>query len=236
MQTELSEPLWVDSKPVPDGFWKDHINRASYMKWLGKTLNYSKPEDWFNITKDAFQRNRGTGFLACNYGDSPIRALREYDAKLTKDEWRFRSVPQGFWHDRENRQRYIKWLGQELNYKNQEDWYQITGNVIDNKHGGRLLQGFYNGSVILFLRDNFPEYTWLPWKLRSTPTNFWKDKANRLQYFDWLGEKLSLKYVIDYDQLTRKDMIDNHGGWLLTRYYQNSVRNAISEYKLAKAG
>jgi hypothetical protein len=233
-KTELIDPLWVDSKPVPDGFWQDSQNRIAYMAWLGKTLNYSKPEDWFQITKNAFYENRGTGFLACNYGDSPIRALREYNEKLTKHEWLFRSVPQGFWYNKENRQRYIKWLGKELNYKNQEDWYQITGNAIDNRYGGRLLQGFYNGSVILFLRDNLPEYTWIEWKLRSTPTNFWKDKANRLKYLEWLGEQLGFKCVTDYNRLQRRHLIDNHGAWLLTKYYRNSVKLAILEYKLAE--
>jgi hypothetical protein len=189
-QKNLTDPIWIDNKPVPDGFWKDKNNRASYMKWLGKTLKYRKPADWFRITKDAFHRNRGTGFLACNYGDSPISALREYNAKLTQHEWLFRSVPQGFWHNKYNRQRYIKWLAKELKFKNQEDWYQLTGDTMNSKHGGRLLQGFYNGSVILFLRDNFPDYNWIAWKLRSTPTNFWKEKENRLNYLGWLGKQL----------------------------------------------
>ena len=108
---------WTREKPVVDGFWKNKRNRSRYMKWLAHQLGIKCPEDWFKISKNAFYRNRGSGLLACYYGDSPIRALREYKKEITGKEWLFNSTSQGFWSKQENRRRYLEWLGEELHVK-----------------------------------------------------------------------------------------------------------------------
>jgi hypothetical protein len=224
------DAVWIREKPVVDGFWKDKRNRIKYMKWLGHQLGIKKPEDWFKISKSAFHKNRGSGLLACCYGDSPIRALREYQQEITGKEWLFNSTSQGFWAKRANRKRYLEWLSVELNIKEYDDWYQLTRSVLNDNHGGRLLQGFYQGSVIKLLNDNFPEYEWLEWKLRCTPHSFWKEKANRIKYLAWLGKKVGFTRYPSWKKLTRQDFIKNGGEWLFMRYYKNSVTAAVDEY------
>ena len=230
----IRRAIWVDTKPVPDGFWRDKNNRVSYMRWLEGALRFKKPEDWFNVTKRAFRENRGLGFLACNYGDSPIAAVREYKPDLAHCEWLFKSVPQGFWNDADNRRRYLEWLAEKLGFERLEDWYRITGRTLTENHGGRLLHGYYGSSVIRLLRDNFPDYEWLEWKLRSTPTNFWKKRANRLRYLEWLGGELGFERIEDYAKLRRTDFVNNHGEWLLLTRYGNSVKKAVAEYRKSR--
>lgn len=224
------DAVWTREKPVVDGFWKDKRNRIKYMKWLSQQLGIKKAEDWFKINKSAFYKNRGSGLLACYYGDSPIRALREYQAEITGKEWLFSSTSQGFWAKRENRKCYLEWLGQELQIKEYEDWYQLTRTVLGNNHGGRLLQGFYHGSIIKLLQDNFPEYEWLEWKLRCTPHSFWKEKENRIKYLGWLGRKVGFVRYPSWHKLTRQHFVKNGGEWLFMQYYRNSVEAAVKEY------
>ena len=224
------DAVWTREKPVPDGFWKDKRNRINYMKWLGHQRGIKRPEDWFKISKRAFYKNRGSGLLACCYGDSPLRALHEYQAEITDKEWLFNSTSQGFWAKAYNRKRYLKWLGEELGLKEYEDWYQLTRSVLNDNHGGRLLQGFYKGSIINLLRDNFPEYEWLEWRLRCTPHSFWKKRENRIKYLAWLGKKMGFSRYPAWRKLTRQDFVKNGGEWLLMRYYKNSVTAAVDEY------
>lgn len=40
--------------------------------------------------------------------------------------WLDGPVPKRYWHDAENRLRYIHWLGQRLGYRTLDDWYKVT--------------------------------------------------------------------------------------------------------------
>jgi len=57
--------------------------------------------------------------------------------------WKFNTVPQGFWSDR-NKRRFFDWLRKELGLESFEDWYNITHKDI-NKLGGSKLLYYYTG-------------------------------------------------------------------------------------------
>ena len=43
--------------------------------------------------------------------------------------WKFDTVPHRFWEDINNVKRYVQWLGDQLNIKTMEDWYQVSYKV-----------------------------------------------------------------------------------------------------------
>ena len=43
--------------------------------------------------------------------------------------WKFETVPNGFWNDKNNQRNFLEWLGNELGFKNQDDWYKVTTTV-----------------------------------------------------------------------------------------------------------
>ena len=92
------------------------------------------------------------------------------------------------------------------------------------------MQGFYQGSIIKLLQDNFPEYEWLEWKLRCTPHSFWKEKVNRIKYLSWLGRQHGFVRYPSWRKLTRQSFIKNSGEWLFMHYYRSSVEAAVNEY------
>ena len=233
-KTETTDPVWVVCRSVPDGFWEDPQNRMSYMQWLGKTLNYTKPDDWYKLTKRSFHENHGL-LLLCNYYDgSAIQALREYKPELTKYEWLFQKISPRFWNKKKNRHRYIKWLGKKQNYKTMEDWYNLTSYIMRKNHGATFLKTAYNGSVLLLLRDLFPQYNWQGWKLHFTPPSYWKVKENRMEYMEWLFKQLGFNCASDHHKLRQRDFLNNHGEWLIIKHYKNSLQDAISEYQFFK--
>jgi hypothetical protein len=74
------------------------------------------------------------------------------------NEWMFSRVPHGFWDAPENRQRYVRWLGEQLGFRCSEDWYQIRGDDLKNSYGGSLIVRF--GSYFNLLQECLPELDW----------------------------------------------------------------------------
>ena len=144
---------------VPQRFWKDAVNRRSYMRWLGAQLGYDSPSDWYRLTKSKFYKNSGGGLLANYYGDSPQRALAEFMPNVEWIPWSFSSVPQSYWKLRENRVRFMNWLGEKVGISN-GDWSTIRASDFQKNGGGGLLVYHYDGSVLAAVRDFLRDYEW----------------------------------------------------------------------------
>jgi hypothetical protein len=231
MKGRQVNPQWIDAKPVEDGFWKDRDNRESYMQWLETELGITDSEGWYReLNKKTFQHRRGGGLLANYFRDSPAAALREYRPRVAWQEWRFGSVPQGFWKEKKNRFRYLSWLGKELGFKQLEDWYKLTRKLLEANYGATLLHGYFNGSIINLVREFIPDYDWKEWRFGSVPQGFWKVKKNRMAYLIWLGEQLEFRTVADWLRLSRRHFRENSGAGLLVGYYGDSPIRALSEF------
>lgn len=60
---------------VSRGFWNSVENRRCFMNWMGAQLGYSKPEDWYRVRRDDFERLGGAGMLVGFFAGSIHRAL-----------------------------------------------------------------------------------------------------------------------------------------------------------------
>ena len=186
------------------------------MEWLGELLGYRKWEDWYRVSAEDLERNKGSVLLveydSC-LSDIVKRCFPEHDWK----EWLFERTPKGFWHHRKNRMRCLEWLGERLGYKQPGDWYRITQHdCVAN--GGRRLLRYYNSSPIVMLKDLFPRVQWKEWMFYRVPDGFWDDSENRKRYVRWLGKRLGYRRGEDWYQI-RKDDFQNHcGGALAGRY------------------
>lgn len=72
-------------------------------------------------------------------------------------EWKFETVPNRFWADRANQQRYLEWLRVEMNIQKTEPeaWYRVTGESV--------LKSFlapFGGSFPVALRTLIPDHPW----------------------------------------------------------------------------
>lgn len=145
---------------TPQGFWKVKKNRHSYLQWLEKQLKIKSPEDWYQVSRADFHTNHGGGLLANYYGDSVYRALREFLPRQKWVMWKFRTVPQGYWKERENRVSYLKWLGKSLGYRKLEDWYRLSRKDFEFNYGESLFVSYYRGSCLKALNDFRPDVEW----------------------------------------------------------------------------
>jgi hypothetical protein len=86
-------------------------------------LGYRKLDDWYQISNRQLIERGGHG-LAKRVHYSLPAVLKDYRPAYRWQEWRLTTVPDGFWEARRNRRRYWEWVGQQLDYRHTEDWYQ----------------------------------------------------------------------------------------------------------------
>ncbi|NQV28343.1 MAG: hypothetical protein HQ518_28655 [Rhodopirellula sp.] len=225
---EWQEWLFVS---CPRSFWADRKNHRRYMKWLGEQCHVNQPDDWYRITNRDFREHKGGAFLL-HYDSTISEAVKAYLPNRNWNEWQFGKTPKGFWEYRANRVRYMKWLGKRLGCKKLDDWYGVTRKEFEQNFGNQLMK-HYNGSPLAAAMDCFSNHDWLEWKFARVPVGFWKKKANRERYFDWLGKTLKIRRPEDWKQVRRADLKDNFGGGLLAMY--RSVETLLAKSGLTKA-
>lgn len=145
--------------------------------------------------------------------------------------WVLGRVPNGYWHIRSNRVKYMNWLGRKLRFRKPTDWYGLTRASFHKNHGGGMLATMFRDSPIAALRDYKPNYDWKPWLLSSTPQAYWRDIKNRRAYMKWLEEQLGFTSVEGWYGVTQKQFRENGGNGLLAIYFKNSPLGALKEFK-----
>ena len=132
--------------------------------------------------------------------------------------WKFsQKVPQGYWNDINNKREFMNWLGKQLDYQKMDDWYNLHWKDII-KYGGWSLLMKYNGSPSQILQSVYPEHKWIIWMFNSVSTGFWDIKENQKEFMNWLQKQLGYSKLDDWYNLTQKDIVNNGGVSLLTRY------------------
>jgi len=213
---------------VPARFWAARAHRQRYLTWLGQQLGYRRIEDWYQIRQRDFTQWYGWGLLA-HFDSSPSAILKDYRPDYAWLEWRFHHVPLRFWHMRTNRRRYLTWLGQQLGFHKQEDWYQLSKQHVSDRHGSRLLAQF-GSSPCAIVQDAWPQYRWLEWRFLQVRQGFWDDPANRRRYMEWFGKQIGIRHTEGWYQLTKQHFRDWYGGGLLAHFGDSPIA-VLKDYR-----
>jgi hypothetical protein len=225
----LPEYEWLEwrFRQVPKGFWDQRANRRRYLDWLGQQLGFKRPEDWYQLSTQQLGRWHGER-LRIKFRSSPFAIVKDYLPHYPWLEWRFRQVPQGFWDQRANRRRYLDWLGRQLGFKRTDDWHLLSTQQLRRWYGRSLLKKFRN-SRVAFLEEYLPEGDWKEWLFRKSPNGFWRQRANRRRYLDWLGQQLGFKRPEDWAHLRASDVLRHRGKGLL-KQFQFRIAPLVREY------
>lgn len=210
----MQSPVWVRGR-VPNGYWNKRANRMNYMVWLRRKLGFTKRTDWYKLNRQHFLDHHGGGLLATAYRHSPHFALRDYMPNSEWLPWQMGKVPQGYWKNPKHRRAYMTWMGKQLRFKKNADWYRLSKRDFNRYGGEGLLANYYRNSPIDALRDFKPKVVWQEWRFAEAPQRFWHDPRNRARYMAWLGKQLKFRTADDWCHVTRRDFLDHHGSALL---------------------
>ena len=67
--------------------------------------------------------------MSSHYGNSPYKLFCNVYPNHNWLPWRFGVTTRSFWQDENNKKEYIKWLGNQLNIKDYNGWYNVTQHV-----------------------------------------------------------------------------------------------------------
>jgi G:T-mismatch repair DNA endonuclease (very short patch repair protein) len=143
---------------TPKNYFTKQENLQSYMKWLGKELEYNTMEDWYNLTTPILEKHYGYSLLTL-YNYSVPSILKHTYPDYSWVTYKFICVPNGYWKKKSNRFHYMEFLRDRLGYKTLDDFYNISCELLSNNYGGTLLN-YYNSNPIHILLDVYPEYNW----------------------------------------------------------------------------
>jgi len=215
---ELIKELYPNSKihlweypPVPSSFWKDRDNRLDYILWLGEKLNFYSEDDWYKLKIQDLETSNGMGMLYGYYDYSKINMLKDLFPHIDWKEWLFDFTTSLFWDKKENRKKYMKWVGEKYKFSKKLDWYKISNKHFEDLPKGESFLIFYDSSPIKCVQENFPEIDWKEWLFHHPPKNFWSDFENIRRYLVWLGDHLGYEKPEDWYNVTQQDLRENRG-------------------------
>jgi hypothetical protein len=206
------------------GFWKSVENQKWYIDWLFNQLGYQTEKDWYKVTQQDFNDNKGHGLLNY-YNNSPYQTLKSLYPEKEWLPWKFGMTYHNFWESIENQKWYMEWLFKQLGYQTEEDWYKVTTKDFSDNNGDGLLN-YYDRSPYQNLKFLYPEKEWLPWKFGMTYLGFWESIENQKWYMEWLFKQLGYQNEDDWYKITAQDFFDNQGNTLLN-YYNHSPYQTI---------
>ena len=140
-----------------------------FLEKIGGKLGFQKKEDWYNMKwKDISKSSPKLKTLLSRFEASPPKLMNFIYPSHEWLEWKFESVPKGFWSIHMNQRKWLDWLGEQLGYKSLEDWYQITTKIIHDKGGITLLEK-YGGSPSNMVISVYNEHEWMIWRVMLIP-------------------------------------------------------------------
>jgi hypothetical protein len=187
-----------------------------HLKQLVDRANFTTKEDWYNKsrnTPDLLNLQKWLDKAEINLLDF----LDEYFQEEPLQWWFMRKVPVGTWTDHGRVKQYLTWLAHILNFKDPEDWYQVTARDFKDNRGGSILT--FHPSIIDIVQILHP--TLKPWYFNKLPNSFWQNKTNHREFLVFLAENEQIVTAQDWYNKATKDVFHKYKGLSLLKEYQN---------------
>eukprot|EP01125_Pyxidicula_operculata_P011832 TRINITY_DN3871_c0_g1_i1.p1 TRINITY_DN3871_c0_g1~~TRINITY_DN3871_c0_g1_i1.p1 ORF type:complete len:468 (+),score=35.99 TRINITY_DN3871_c0_g1_i1:69-1472(+) len=225
---------------MPRKFWSSKENQQMYIEWLKAELKIESPSDWKKLTRQSLIEYNGKGLLSYfdNSMHNLVESLLSTSVSASIETWEVNHrIDKEYWESHENRLKYMNWLQDKLNIKSMEDWYDFkTEDVI--KYRGHFMVEKY-GSLYDILKAHYPSHTWYPWMFKKLSNGYWNNRENRIQYLEYLKEKLNIKspedwYNIEENQICRPNILRNFKRTLFLLLKDSYPDYAWKEWKFKK--
>jgi len=236
------------SSMISSAFWNSFQNCRCYLEWLANELAIHSMDQWYQVSTSLVRSKGGSGLLL-HHGRTLQQALMKlYPEYHDWKVWLFVDIllPEHFWQLKTNCQHFLRWLSNDFQITEYEQWYGIQTKEIYKRPGGKEFLGQYRNSLPSALSTLMPEYDWKPWRfkhtrtLRNTITSmaegtignrdrecFWNLESNRRKYFQWLSRELEIDSPEAWYHV-RLCKIRSNGGSGFLEFYRSSTLNPLN--------
>jgi hypothetical protein len=84
-------------------------------------------------------------------------------------------------------------------------------------------------SLSAALKKVYPEHDWVDWKFRKLPHRFWKDKANRRRFFDYVAKQLNITSFEGWYRVSKAEIYKMGGSPLVAGVHKDSYQRLLAE-------
>ena len=208
-------------------YFKENENQLEYLEDLFHKLSLTSLEDWKKISVRTLIDHKGKGLISTLYhNDMKLLLTSLYphypwsfppSSSKTDSNKYFSSID----HQRE----FMDQLYSKLNLSSFDDWIDVTRNKMIENGGKSLVNYYYNGDVKELLKGVYPHYPWCfdpIYLLLSQPSSsdpsLFTSIDNQRKYMQYLFDKLQLKSLDDWVNVTKRKIKDHGGAPLLLLY------------------
>ena len=195
----------------------DNENIVVDWKWIDSmsTLGVQK-----NIESEVVSSIRSSDYLLelncdkkidinkCKRKKSKLKKMNQfkYEEKLKKIDW----------NNLDNQRKFLDYLFKKLNFNSFNDWNTLKKLQI-KENGGKGLLKKYNGNIKTLISFNYPEQSFLLYE-KKKPNKYWYSFDNQKAFMDQLFIKLNLKSIDDWNSVTWKEIAENGGSGLISKF------------------
>ena len=207
---------------------KNQQNPLVFLEQLKIKLNLKTFEDWNLITQKIIILNGGSSFLKL-YSMYDLKCLGFPDGKFLFKKpilQKFNKKPIGYWDNEDNVLQFLDKVKEKFKLSSIDDWNSITQFEISSLGGGRLLNKYSMYEIkclacpegkLLFNKPN-----------QSKPSGYWDDENNKNLFLDQLKNTFNLKSPLDWNRLSKNQIISIGGGWLFdNRQYLKKTKETF---------
>ena len=196
----------------PKGYWENKENILKFLADIKQKYNIKTPDDWNLVTQKQILSNGGAVILR-KYSLYELKCMACPEGAPI-----FNNPPQksGYWGNKDNIDKFFSELKQKYNLNTPEDWNSITHNHIKS-NGGRTLLKKYSMHELKCMACP-EEKTIFKKPKQHFEAGYWENKENIDNFFVELKQKYNLNTPEDWNLITRKHILSNGGGTLLTKY------------------
>lgn len=233
-QSQLKSP-----KKVANGYWDIKENQRNFLDGLGKQLGFKRMEDWHNVSANSI-RQHGGGTLLTKFGDSPSKCIISIYSNHVWNQSNFSTTLSGYWNNQNNRRDFMDWLGQQLGFKQMDDWRHLTVKQIVS-HGGHSVLQMYSSPFEL-VTSTYGSYSWHVVQEKTSGhlgnlnksseagISIKKNETSEMRFLNWLGSQLGFKQMNDWYNITVNQIIENGGMKFLSKYEKSPAKLVMSVY------
>eukprot|EP00028_Trichosphaerium_sp_Am-I-7-wt_P015677 CAMPEP_0168513156 /NCGR_PEP_ID=MMETSP0405-20121227/3268_1 /TAXON_ID=498012 /ORGANISM="Trichosphaerium sp, Strain Am-I-7 wt" /LENGTH=240 /DNA_ID=CAMNT_0008531881 /DNA_START=45 /DNA_END=764 /DNA_ORIENTATION=- len=134
-----------------------------------------------------------------------------------------------FWNPLNRQRELFNEIAEKLNVKVLDDWYLIGSVVKVFEHGGGSVMNRYSGCISKALQHMFPKHNWEPFDFTRAPRYYWNDMNNQRNKLDAMAEKMNMKHLDDWYNVTWVKAERAGGSGLLVGEYNGSIWRAVNK-------
>jgi len=197
----LEQPPWLNEKAaVPYGYWAAERNRLAYCDWLGVQLRYRRFMNFYRLSHQVVEANRGSGLLNRHNQSVSSVLVRGYQ-QFNWRFWEYKDVKKHFWGSAENQMDFLDWLGRQIGIRRYSDWGRVRLHEFESR-GFSAILFYHNHSVLQTVVDVYSAYYFSPWTFDKPMNEYWKLPRHQAAMLIFLENKLKIQDIEDWKRVT----------------------------------